>query len=112
MRGRQTSKVRRSLAAGGGHEAAGLAAIRSVHLVSRISYLASRISHLVSCIVERQAAVAAYVAAGLNLAAGLVMALVLQPGLTGAGGWPQLNRMAYVMGHRAAWTAGWVVWRG
>src|SRR5439155_17226939 len=58
----------------------------------------------------RAAARAAYLAAGLNAAAGLAMLLLLRPGLPGAGGAGAAARLAYLQSWSALWWAGWLVW--
>lgn len=60
-------------------------------------------------ITPRQAACAAYVAAGLNLAAALAMVLILQPGLPVEGSL-HADRMTFVNLHPALWWSGWLVW--
>jgi hypothetical protein len=55
------------------------------------------------------AARAAFLAAGLNLAAAAAMLLLLRPGLP-AGRSGLHDRVAYVAGHTAAWWAGWLFW--
>lgn len=57
----------------------------------------------------RHAALAAYVAAAANLAAGLAMLLLLRPGLAVPGASVEA-RLEFVRGHLAAWRIGWLVW--
>lgn len=58
---------------------------------------------------SRQASRAAYVAAGLNLAAAAAMLLWLEPGLPVEGS-RAADRMAYLASHRWAWWGGWLLW--
>lgn len=60
-------------------------------------------------VTSRHAHTAAYVAAAVNLAAGLVMLLVLRYGLP-AGESDLSARIAYVGDHVLAWRLGWLVW--
>lgn len=57
----------------------------------------------------RHASTAAYIAAVVNLAAGLVMLLVLRHGIP-AGESDLSARIAYVAEHTVAWRIGWLVW--
>jgi hypothetical protein len=57
----------------------------------------------------RHAATAAYIAAAVNLSAGLVMLLALRQGIP-AGGNDLSSRIAYVGDHTLAWRMGWLVW--
>lgn len=57
----------------------------------------------------RHAPTAAYLAAAVNLAAGLVMLLALRHGIP-AGGSHLSARIAYVGDHTLAWRVGWLVW--
>lgn len=57
----------------------------------------------------RVAARAAYVAAALNLAAGVATLLLLREGLPAPGTTPG-DRLAYVAGQTVAWRAGWLCW--
>ena len=60
-------------------------------------------------VTPRHAATAAYVAAAVNLAAGLVMLLALRYGIP-AGESDLSARIAYVGDHILVWRAGWFVW--
>ena len=60
-------------------------------------------------VTPRHAATAAYVAAAVNLAAGIVMLLVLRPGIP-AGERDLAGRIAYVTDHLFLWRAGWLIW--
>lgn len=60
-------------------------------------------------VASRQDATAAYIAAAVNLAAGLVMLLSLRHGIP-AGGSDLSARIAYVGDHILAWRLGWLVW--
>lgn len=57
----------------------------------------------------RPAAHAAYVAAGLNLAAALAMLLVLQPGLPVIGSRLE-DRIVYIHARPLVWWTGWLLW--
>jgi hypothetical protein len=58
---------------------------------------------------SRHGPTAAYVAAAVNLAAGLVMLLALRYGIP-AGESDLSDRIAYVREHLVAWRAGWLIW--
>jgi hypothetical protein len=60
-------------------------------------------------VTPRHAATAAYVAAAVNLAAGLVMLLALRYGIP-AGESDLSARVAYVGDHVLVWRVGWLVW--
>ncbi len=60
-------------------------------------------------VTPRHAATAAYIAAAVNLAAGLVMLLTLRHGLP-AGESDLSARIAYVGDHTLTWRLGWLVW--
>jgi hypothetical protein len=60
-------------------------------------------------VASRHAAIAAYVAAAVNLAAGLVMLLALRYGIP-AGESDLSARIAYVGDHLLVWRLGWLVW--
>lgn len=60
-------------------------------------------------VTPRHAATAAYVAAAVNLAAGLVMLLALRYGIP-AGESDLSARIAYVGDHIFVWRLGWLVW--
>jgi hypothetical protein len=53
----------------------------------------------------------AYLAAGLNLAAGVATLVLLRPGLPGPGTTPA-GRLAYLETQTGAWWAGWLCWQG
>jgi hypothetical protein len=57
----------------------------------------------------RHAATAAYIAAAVNLAAGLVMLLVLRHGIP-AGESDLSTRIDYIAEHMTIWRIGWLVW--
>jgi hypothetical protein len=60
-------------------------------------------------VTPRHAAAAAYVAAAVNLTAGLVMLFALRHGIP-AGESDLPARIAYVTGHTVTWRLGWLVW--
>lgn len=60
-------------------------------------------------VASRQAATAAYIAAAVNLAAGLVMLVAIRYGIP-AGESDLSARIAYVGNHLLAWRLGWLVW--
>jgi hypothetical protein len=60
-------------------------------------------------VTPRHAAAAAYVAAAVNLAAGIVMLLALRYGIP-AGESDLSARIAYVGDHVLVWRVGWLVW--
>ena len=60
-------------------------------------------------VTPRYAATAAYIAAAVNLAAGLVMLLALRYGIP-AGESDLSARIAYVGDHVLVWRVGWLVW--
>ena len=60
-------------------------------------------------VTPRHAAAAAYVAAAVNLTAGLVMLFALRHGVP-AGESDLPARIAYVTGHTVTWRLGWLVW--
>ena len=60
-------------------------------------------------VTPRHAPTAAYIAAAVNLAAGLVMLLALRYGIP-AGESDLSARIAYVGDHILAWRVGWLVW--
>lgn len=62
-----------------------------------------------SDVTPRHGPTAAYIAAAVNLVAGLVMLLVLRPGVP-AGEGDLSERIAYVGEHIVAWRVGWLVW--
>jgi hypothetical protein len=51
----------------------------------------------------------AYVAAALNLAAGLAMLVLLRPGLPVPGSLLS-ERVGYIRGHPGLWWSGWIIW--
>jgi len=55
------------------------------------------------------AALSAYLAAALNLAAEVAILVLLRPGLP-ANGSDLTGRVAYMQLHRTAWWGGWLVW--
>ena len=57
---------------------------------------------------SRRLSLVAFTAAGVNLAAGLVMLTILRPGLPGQQA--LADRIAYVSEHTTAWRLGWAVW--
>ena len=57
----------------------------------------------------RHAASAAYVAAAINLAAGIAMLLALRHGVP-AGEDELTARIAYIADHTLVWRAGWLIW--
>jgi hypothetical protein len=57
----------------------------------------------------RHAATAAYIAAGVNLTAGLVMLFALRRGIP-AGGSDLSARIDYIAEHVTIWRFGWLVW--
>jgi hypothetical protein len=57
----------------------------------------------------RTAARVAYVAAALNLAAGLAMLVLLKPGLPVPGSLLP-DRLGYIRGHPGLWRGGWILW--
>ena len=60
-------------------------------------------------VTSRYAPTAAYIAAAVNLAAGLVMLVVIRYGIP-AGESDLSARIAYVGNHLLAWRLGWLVW--
>lgn len=58
---------------------------------------------------SRRAAIAAYSAAALNLAAALALLFWLRPGLPVEGS-SAAERSFYLESHRGAWWAGWLLW--
>jgi hypothetical protein len=60
-------------------------------------------------VTPRHASTAAYIAAGVNLAAGLVMLLALRYGIP-AGESDLSARIAYVGDHILVWRVGWLLW--
>lgn len=58
--------------------------------------------------IVRRLSLVAYLAAGVNLAAAVVMLTVLRPGLPGAQSLAE--RISYVAEHTTEWRLGWAVW--